>query len=179
MVSLKRQPLIPFSRRSQQVYGLYHSAFPAEERPPYLLSRLFALQPAIAFSAYSDGDTFAGFAYTVTTSQATFVFLLAIDDAVRSRGYGSAILRAIAEQSADLPLVLCIELLDETAPNYPQRLKRLAFYEKNGFKRQYKNFHELSEVYEILATADNLDYRQLQGDLNRVSLGLLNIKIDE
>lgn len=179
MVNLIAKPVRPFNSSYSVVSPLYHSAFPPQERPPYWLACLFALQPQVAFQAYYDQTTFAGFAYTVRTPQATFVFLLAVNDAVRSKGYGSAMLRKIAEQSQGLPLVLCIEPMDATAPNYDQRQRRLAFYEKNGFRRQYRQFHELDEVYEIVATADDLDYQELAKDLNRACMGLLRIKISQ
>lgn len=177
-MTLTSYPIYPLSVAYQTVKELYHAAFPPEERPPYLLASLFALQPQIDFLAYYDKATFAGFSYTVKTTQATFVFLLAVNDQVRSNGYGSAMLQAIAEQTPDSPLVLCIEPMEETATNYDQRLRRLAFYEKNGFRRQYRQFHELDEVYEIVATADDIDYQQLEKELNRASLGLLRIRID-
>lgn len=88
-------------------------------------------------------------------------------------------LGAIAEQAAGLPVVLCIEPMEETSPNYDQRLRRLAFYERNGFQRQGHYFYELDEVYEILATRSELDYHQLQEELNRLSLGLLRIRIEQ
>ncbi|MFA9414832.1 MULTISPECIES: GNAT family N-acetyltransferase [unclassified Streptococcus] len=177
MVTLTSYPIYPFSPYYQAVETLYHAAFPPEERPPYLLASLFALQSQVDFLAYYDKNIFAGFAYTVRTTQGIFVFLLAVNDEVRSKGYGSAMLRTIAEQAKGLPLVLCIEPMEETASNYDQRLRRLAFYEKNGFRRQYRQFHELNEVYEIVATTDGIDYQKLAKELNRTSLGLLKIRI--
>lgn len=179
MVRLSSKPVLPFSQASRDVKPLYHAAFPAEERPPYALSVLFSLQPAIDFRAYYHGSDFVGFAITETTSTALFVFLFAIAEDQRSRGYGSAILGEIAEQAAGLPQVLCIEPMDASAPNYVQREKRLAFYQKNGYLRQHRYFKELTETYEILATPGAIDYAQLDKELNRLSLGLLRIKIEK
>lgn len=162
-----------------QVRKLYHSAFPPQERPPYFLLWLFSLQPAIDFVAYYDEGNFVGLSYTVATSQGRFVLFLAVVDTYRSQGFGSAILREIAEQNQGEPCFLCMEPMDEAADNYAQRLKRLAFYEKNGYRRQFALYHELDETYEILATADGLDYEKIEKELNRVSLGLLRIRVEE
>lgn len=179
MVRLISKPVLPFSKASRDVKPLYHAAFPPEERPPYSLSVLFSLQPAIDFRAYYDGSDFVGFAITERTTTALFVFLFAIAEDQRSRGYGSAILGEIAEQAAGLPQVLCIEPMDASAPNYAQREKRLAFYQKNGYLRQHRYFQELTETYEILATPGVINYEQLDRELNRLSLGLLRIKIEK
>lgn len=178
MVNLTTRPVLPFSQASRDVNPLYHSAFPPEERPPYGLALLFSLRPAIAFTAYYEQETFIGFTITIKSPSAHFVFLFAIDQAVRSQGYGSAILQTIAKEAQGLAQVLCIEPLDPRADNYPQRLSRLAFYEKNGYRRQYRQFHELAEVYEVLATGNHVDYQELEQDLNRASLGLLKIRIE-
>lgn len=174
---MKTKQVKPLSPTYFQVRQLYHTAFPPEERPPYLLTALFALLPAISLTAYYDGQRFVGFSYTVATSQGIFVLFLAVAAAQRSRGFGSDILRKIAEQAGGAPLFLCMEPMDETAANYDQRLKRLAFYERNGYRRQGWDYHELGEIYEILATSDDLDYGQIETELNRLSLGLLRLKL--
>lgn len=179
MVRLSSKPVLPFSQASRDVKPLYHAAFPPEERPPYALSVLFSLQSAIDFRAYYDGPDFIGFAITEQTSTALFVFLFAIAEDQRSRGYGSAILGEIAEQAAGLPQVLCIEPMDASAPNYAQRQQRLAFYQKNGYVQQHRYFQELTETYEILATPGAIDYGRLEQELNRLSLGLLRIAIEK
>lgn len=176
---MNKRQLLPLSMSYWQVRQLYHTAFPPEERPPYFLTWLFSLRSAIDFVAYDDRGDFVGLAYTVTTSQGRFVLFLAVTDEHRSRGYGSLILRDIAEQTPDLPCFLCMEPMDERATNYEQRLKRLAFYERNGYCRQGWNYHELDETYEILATWDDLDYSVVEKELNAISLGLLRIKISK
>lgn len=175
---LKKLHFNPLTKTYWRVRNLYHSAFPPEERPPYALLWLFSLKPAVDFSAYYDENQFLGLSYVVKTSQGRFVLFLAVADAQRSRGYGSIILRDIARQMPNLPCFLCMEPMDRTAPNYPQRLKRLTFYEKNGYRRQYHYYHELGVVYELLATQEELDYHKVEEELNRYSLGLLKIRID-
>ena len=59
---------------------------------------------------------------------------LAISDAVRGKGYGSAVLQAVQKKYAGKRIILNIEEMDEQAANYAQRVKRKAFYQKNGFE---------------------------------------------
>lgn len=178
MEGLVAQPVRPFSAAARDVRSLYLSAFPPNERQPYPLLQLFSWQKSVAFTAYYDQATFVGFSYVIETSQVTFTFLLAVSQTQRSKGYGQRILEAIAHSGQGKIQVLCIEPMDEEADNYEQRLKRLAFYQANGYRRQHRYFHELAETYEVLATSNQVDYQRLAKDLNRISLGLLKIKID-
>lgn len=179
MARLDQRPVRLASQAFRDVRSLYLSAFPPNERQPYPLLWLFSQQPAIRLTAYYDAGHFAGFSYVVETEAVTFVFLLAVAADQRSQGYGSQILAEIATTSPGKVQLLCIEPMDPAADNYDQRLKRLAFYERNGYRRQYRYFYEQAETYEILATAGEIDYDQLARALNRVSLCLLGIRISQ
>lgn len=54
---------------------------------------------------------------------------------MHSKGYGSKLLKILFKKykNQNKPIVLFIEAIDTTAPNYTQRIKRLSFYKKNGF----------------------------------------------
>jgi GNAT superfamily N-acetyltransferase len=62
----------------------------------------------------------------------TFVLYLATDESIRSKGYGSKMLKWIVE-NARRTVVLNIETVEKAYENYEQRLKRQKFYIKNGF----------------------------------------------
>ncbi|MCL2197526.1 MAG: GNAT family N-acetyltransferase [Defluviitaleaceae bacterium] len=112
---------------------LITSLFPESEQIPmfFLLSR--AKKDFIDFLAFHDSE-FVGFAYMVTNGDLTFINYLAVNKNVQSKGYGSKILAEIKALYPKNRLFLNLEVLDENAENNLQRIKRRAFYERNGYK---------------------------------------------
>lgn len=79
-------------RDLSRVKGLLERAFPENEQFPMFLLRLRAWSSYVHFLAYYDGDDFCGFTYTVENEDMVFVLYLAVNDEIRSKGYGTAIL---------------------------------------------------------------------------------------
>ena len=46
--------------------------------------------------------------------------------------------------------------MDEKADNFDQRLKRVRFYEKNGFHITAYYYHEGSEIYQMMANTKQI-----------------------
>ena len=117
-----------------KVEELIHTLFPKSEQIPmaFLLSR--AEKDFVDFLAFYNEDEFVGFTYSITNNGVTFIQYLAVDSRVQSKGYGSMILRQIKVQYPNNRLVLNLEMLDEEAENSEQRIKRRAFYAKNGYE---------------------------------------------
>ena len=94
-----------------------------------------------------------------------YVFFLAIEEDKRGKGYGSEVLETIKDMYKDRIVTLAIEdTVDIDASNYEQRINRLAFYKKNGFKQLDIRVKELSVVYELLGTKEGVtqnDYLML------------------
>ena len=112
--------------------ALYFSAFPKEERIPWLILWQNTRRKDVAFTAYLDGQLFCGFTIAVRLEDLYYVLYFAVDEALRGKGYGSQILGQLQAEYGTLGLN--IEPLDPTAENYAQRQKRFAFYQKNGFQ---------------------------------------------
>ncbi len=86
------------------------------------------------FKAYYDNNQFVGILFTIETKDTLFVNYIAVNDQIRSKGYGSKLLQTLFERYPKQSVTLFIETMeDKNANNYEQRVKRLAFYEKNGF----------------------------------------------
>ena len=58
----------------------------------------------------------------------------AVDAALRSKGFGSAILQEIQKKYPTKKIIISIEPCDETAPDIEIRKKRKVFYLRNGYK---------------------------------------------
>ncbi|MCL2446036.1 MAG: GNAT family N-acetyltransferase [Oscillospiraceae bacterium] len=131
---LETRPVNKGSAEVSKVQQLMNTAFPKSERIPmaFLLAR--AGKDFIDFFTYYDNDEFVGFTYSVTHDELTFIFYIAIDPTVQSKGYGSKILSQVQAQYPNNRLVLNVEMLDENAENCEQRTRRRAFYAKNGYE---------------------------------------------
>lgn len=80
-----------------------------------------------------------------------YVAYLGIDAKFRGLGIGSRLLALIAEQNPSARIVLDVEPPHEDAPNLAQRLRRIEFYGRHGFRRCGKFFNYAGLSFEILA----------------------------
>lgn len=117
-------------------YNLYKLSFPKNEQKPKLM-----LKNAIKSGRYDlfvlyDEELFAGFMLSVPVKDSDIVMLdyLAVNTNARQKGYGTFILNEVVKQYDNKKIFLACEMIDETAQNNEQRIKRLGFYHKNGWK---------------------------------------------
>lgn len=140
-------------RYKKQVKDLYREAFPKDEQAP--LSFLFfkSGNGRDSFYAVVDKEKFVGLVYTVRIEKLVYVFYLAVKAEERGQGYGGKILKMVRKLYSDCVITLAIEDTDKTAAdNYQQRLERLRFYEKNGYKQLHIKINEAGVDYELLGT---------------------------
>ena len=171
---------IPYSTRlaeRDELLRLYERAFPPNERVALWKLRAIALLGRGEFTAYRHGGRFCGFTFATFSDELAFVLFLAVDDSQRSKGYGSAIIGKLRERSAGRPIVLEIEPLDPDAPNYGQRVRRLAFYERNGFGPTGYDVIDSGDRYTMLSTGEGLDVPAFEAAVRRMSLGLHRIDV--
>ena len=76
---------------------------------------------------------------------------LGIDAKFRGLGIGSRLLALIVTQNPSAQIVLDVEPPHEDAPNLAQRLRRIEFYGRHGFRRCGKFFNYAGLSFEILA----------------------------
>lgn len=73
----------------KKVKELYEGSFPKNERIPINLLLRKAKKDFIEFLVIYDNDVFVGFTYLITREDLTYVLYIAIDNKIRSKGYGS------------------------------------------------------------------------------------------
>ena len=121
----------------EKLYSLNDEAFPKEERIPS--EKLITLLDECGCDGWAFyDDEFAGFAIIITDSENRECYLsyFAIDKKFRGQGKGSKALQKLQNVYSDYQIALDMERIDEVnAENFEQRKKRVAFYERNGFKR--------------------------------------------
>lgn len=156
---------------------LYLSAFPKEELLPWWVLRLMTLPKGAAITSYYTGDDFCGFTHTTITDEVVYVMFFAVQDELRGKGYGSAILEYLKQDNPGKPIILNVEPLDERAENAQQRIERLRFYKKNGFYDTGYNIKEVGGTFRILSTSPILEPQSYLRAFHKLSLGFWSPKI--
>ena len=103
-----------------------------------------------------DKEIVLGFIYLIYYKDMIFLLYLAINTEIRSKGYGSYLLKWCLRKYKDKKIYLNIEEVKEDFEDYEIRKRRLDFYLKNGFfltkyisKEEFENFNILSNNLEI------------------------------
>lgn len=161
----------------EKVHHLYLSAFPKEERIPWILVRLNSLRKDVDLTAFLDGDEFCGFTYSVTCGDQHFLLFFAVAEHLRSQGYGSAILSAVKESYASVSLN--IETLTEDAPNLPERQHRFGFYRHNGFYDTGYHVWEVGGMFRILSTVPEVDIPNYQKFFLKLTFGIWRVRVEK
>ena len=156
---------------------LYLSAFPKEERVLFGLLRLLALRRGIDLVCYREGETFCGFTYTVTEGNVVFVLFFAVNEALRGQGYGSSILKFLRKKNPGRTVILNVEPLDSEAENAEERVRRVRFYEKNGFFDAGYDIDEIGGKFRVFATEKCIDVDAYLKVFGRMSFGFWKPKI--
>lgn len=159
--------ITPDFKEKEKLYALNNEAFPKEERIPS--DKMLTLLQELNCDAWAFYDeVFVGFAILLSDVELQMAYLsyFAIEGVYRSKGYGGTALAKLAEVYGGHQIVLDMERMDENADNYNQRLRRLVFYEKNGFRRAYVGFKYFKMDLEIMCRPGGFreqDFRQLIG----------------
>lgn len=156
----KKSPWLP------QVKALYESAFPANERIP--MKQLLDNKIQREFFAFVDTidgtPTFCGFSNSITRGTITNIVYFAVEPELRSRGYGSEILKTIREQHPETRLVVDIEVEENSkdAEELERRNRRRDFYLRNGFDAAPVEYHWQGEHYRLLTAGGTVTEKEFR-----------------
>lgn len=139
---------------------LFIAAFPKDERPPISLLYKRHNQGKADFRAVMDEKTFVGLVLITGCETVKTLMFFAIEENLRSRGYGSRILAMLKEEFRNVPFFLCAEPLDEKADNAQERINRLQFYAHNEFTEIGLHVKEAGVEYTILTPGTPLTHDQ-------------------
>lgn len=142
----------------QQAKALYYRAFPQYEQETWRRLLFKCLFRRADFLVFYDQERFVGLSYVIHHHEIHYVLYLAVNDQVRSQGYGSRILDQLKRRYASDTLILDIEQPDRMAANNQQRLRRLHFYRKNGFDLTSRLTKTPEVTYQLLATRQPIDH---------------------
>lgn len=161
-MSIKFQPLTKYDANYSKVIDLYKEAFSGAQHIPGWFLRYKLKKGKAGFNILYEDDTWIGLIYAVEYKDIVFVQFLAISEPVRSGGYGSKALNSMRDINSGKRIVLNIEEIDEQAENYQQRIKRKAFYEKNGFSPSGYIVEEPAERLEMLILGGSISKEEIE-----------------
>lgn len=145
---------------------LYRTAFPREERVP--LKYLMRKNSGNHMAACCDGSMFCGFYATWTYGDITWITFLAVAEELRCSGYGSQLLDIINAHFSGNRIILDIEEEDSNAKNNAQRIRRKAFYMRNGFVASGIKYSWNGVSYEIMIRNGNITETEFESLWNSI-----------
>ena len=146
-----------------------YEAFPIEERLE--IDKLLEMANTDLFSLYLvyEINKLIGFILLAINKPSIYIFLFAIDKSMRSKGYGSIVLKRIKELYPEYQIALDLERINENCPNISQRISRKNFYMRNGyFETGY--FMDYNDVeFEVLCNDYNFNQDSFINLLNKIN----------
>jgi len=162
----------------KRIKTIYKTSFPKEERMPFWLMRIMAKITSTEFLSFHDNDTLCGFVYMATMDNLTFIMFLAVDENLRSYGYGSAILNEIQAMYKDNKIITYIDIIDETAEDNDQRLRRKKFYMANGYEETEYLVNSTNDIIqEIIIKNGEFEKGEFMQFFKKYSKGAMKPKI--
>lgn len=138
---------------SRDVKRIYFEAFPKKERMPFPMMVAMSKLWNTDFLCFYDNDVLCGFIYLAHNRKMVFVMFFAVDEKLRSKGYGSAILEEVRNRYPDKKIIISIEPCEDGAADIAVRRKRKEFYLRNGYK-ETGYFIKLSGVVQEIIIAN-------------------------
>ncbi len=159
--------------------ALYERAFPKSEKYPLAMLYILSKRKDINAYAFYDNDQFAALLYTVESETMVFVLYFAVNDTIRSKGYGTKILEWLKTKAGSRAIGLNIEPVDPSAENAEQRRRRASFYERNGIVDTGYRLGAQGQIYAVYSSADPFVPENYTKTMGRMAFGLYHPKLKE
>lgn len=141
-----------------EIKELYEESFPRTERFPFNYIIRKSNKKDIQFDVVYDENKMIGMSYIILEVNIAFILYFAVNNKHRGKGYGTEILKQVKEKYKNYTILLEIEEIKEDSSNFEQRIRRKAFYEKNGFFGTNKLIKEGPHIFEIMTTNANTSF---------------------
>jgi ribosomal protein S18 acetylase RimI-like enzyme len=161
-MTINFRPINKHDINYSKVIDLFFEAFPKLQRLPQWIVKYRMRNGKDGFDVLYEEHNWVGFIYAKEYKNIVFVKFFAISESVRSSGYGSIVMDSMRNRYSDKRIVLNIEELDEKEENYHQRVKRKAFYEKNGFNSTGFILKEPAERQEMLISGGTISKKEIE-----------------
>lgn len=149
-----------------KVQTLYEASFPLDEQVPFEILLEQSKNDISDMYAIFDKDVFVGMLCTVYDADIVFLWYLAVEKSLQGQGYGSQILRDVANIFTSQRLILNIEEVDM---HVIETVKRKQFYVNNGYKESDFKTEEYGVVYEMLSYRGKVTYAEYEHMMRKYS----------
>ncbi len=139
---------------------LYLAAFPDVERKPFPLLLQKRDEGVAELLAIEEGGAFLGIAFTLLYEDIVLLDYFAVCPARRGQGIGSRVLTLLQQRHGGCRLLLEIEDPDEPCDNPEERLRRRAFYLRNGMTAMPYRVWLFGVKMQILTAGEPVAYEE-------------------
>lgn len=147
------------SKYYDEIIALYKRSFPENERRD-LTPILKDESDDDELLGLIDNDEVLGFVVLLNHNDIAHIIYFAIEEKYRDHGYGSKIIQMIKERYPDKRILADVEEPEEDCDNIEQRIKRINFYLRNGFKKSDVYYEWLDEDYMIMVANGDIDDKE-------------------
>ncbi|TGY66449.1 GNAT family N-acetyltransferase [Dubosiella muris] len=148
------------------IQSLYRHSFPPNERKD--LVKLIDDDRFAKVVSFHDEAQWVGFASLLIVRSIVHIIYFCVEPKLRDKGYGSRILQTIQTAHPDQAILVDIETIHEHIDNREQRVRRKAFYLRNGYQETNIQYTWQNESYEILSAQKTItpdDFQRFWGTL--------------
>lgn len=139
-------------------YRLYLAAFPVSERKPFSIIRKMYRQGKTDIWCVKRGKTFLGLVTTINSPNLILLDYLAVCEASRGMGVGSAVLERLKKRYADKGIFVEIESTTQPCADLHMRLRRKGFYCRCGMEPMGVEVRLFGVDMELLGYGCRLDF---------------------
>lgn len=153
---------IEFANRTnyKAIKHLYLDAFPNHERMPFfMLKSAVKKGKAEILIAKERGEVIA-FAYLVLYRDMVYLFYFAVLSELRNKGIGSILVKYLIDHYQNKRIFLAVEQPNEKVADNELRIKRKAFYLKNGFSNHKYKLQEKNVIFDVMAVGGEISIEE-------------------
>lgn len=177
LLSVKKVHCI--GKEATEIKKIYTDAFLKSERMPYWLMIAMANLWHTDLLAFYDGSKPIGMIYLGKTRKLIFIMFFAVDQELRSNGYGSKILKKISEMYPNKKIIISIERCDVDSDDLEIRKRRRNFYLRNGYQPTGYMVRLAGIEQEIIIANGEFDKKEFRNFFIMYSNGTMYPKIWE
>ncbi len=168
--------VIKKTNQYNQVKELFKNSFPKNELAPMWILTLLSKKSNIEFIAYYENEILIGSTYLIFNEKMIYLVYLAVNNNLRSKGYGTRILERLKNKYKNKAIVLNTETPEIWNTNYEQRVKREEFYIKNNFINTGLYMKEMKTKFNFMSFGE-FDKNELKKLFKSLSFNLYSPKI--
>lgn len=157
-----RKEKVFFCKEKEKVKEIYFSSFVKKERMSFILMQVMSLLWNTDFYVYYEDKKVVGFIYSAHLLKQTFIMFFAVDEKLRSKGYGSKIIDDIANAHPNNKVIVSIEPCIDGTSNYYICCKRKEFYQRNGFNETDYYMKIAGIKQEIMIRNGSFDFKKFK-----------------